>query len=112
MRRATPPSAPPDGDGLQLLIEIYTAVENAEKLTDVLKEQVGNDPDDLQSRVKLAKLLSGSKKFAEAEVVARDATRIDVTDGDAQKALLEALDGQKKTEEADRLRKKFETKSE
>ena len=79
------------------MIEIYTKAEDADKLIDVLKEQVGNDPDDLKSRIKLAKLLSGAKKFAEAEEVARDAIRIDVTDAEAQKALLEALDGQKKT---------------
>jgi thioredoxin-like negative regulator of GroEL len=68
---------------------------------------VGNDPDDLKSRIKLAQLLNGSKKYAEAEEIARDAVRIDVTDGEAQKALLEALDGQKKPDEADKLRKRF-----
>lgn len=100
-------AAPVDGDWLPLLIQVYTQTGDADKLVDVLTEQVGNDPDDLKSRVKLAKLLSGSGKFAEAEEVARDAVRIDVTDGDAQKALLEALDGGKKAEEADALRKKF-----
>jgi tetratricopeptide (TPR) repeat protein len=104
--------APLDGDWLPMLIEIYTSLEEAEKLTDVLKEQVGNDPDDLKSRIKLAKLLSGAKKFVDAEVVARDAVRIDVTDPEAQKVLLEALDGLKKMDEATALRKKFDAKSE
>ena len=72
-------------------------------------EQVGNDPDDLKSRVKLAKLLVDSKKLVEAEDIARDATRIDVTDAEAQKVLLEALDGQQKTKEAEELRKRFGT---
>jgi Flp pilus assembly protein TadD len=70
---------------------------------------VGNDPDDLKSRHALAKLLLDTKKFAEAEQVARDAVRIDVTDADAQKALLEALVGQNKGAEADTLRKRFGT---
>ena len=99
--------APVDGDWLPLLIEVYTKVEDAEKLIDVLKEQVGNDPDDLKSRVRLAKLLSKAKKYVDAEDVARDATRIDVTDGEAQAVLLEALEGQKKADEAAALRKRF-----
>ncbi|HJZ92409.1 MAG TPA: tetratricopeptide repeat protein [Gemmataceae bacterium] len=99
--------APIDGDWLAPLIEIYTKTEDAEKLTDVLREQVGNDPDDLKSRIKLAQLLSAAKKYGEAEQVARDALRIDVTDAAAQKALLEALEGQDKGEEAEKLRKRF-----
>ncbi len=99
--------APLDGDWLQLLIEIYTKLEDADKLTDVLKEQVGNDPDDLKSRLTLAKLYTASKKFVEAEEVARDAMRIDVTDVDAQKALLAALEGQNKSDEVERLKKRF-----
>ncbi|MEI5579300.1 hypothetical protein, partial [Streptomyces brasiliscabiei] len=66
-----------------------------------------NDPDDLKSRVKLAKLLTAAKKYDDAEAVARDAIRIDVTDAAAQKILLEALKGAKKTDEADALRKRF-----
>ena len=88
-------------------MDIYTKIEDTDKLTDVLREQVGNDPDDLKSRIKLAQLLNGSKKYAEAEEVARDAVRIDVTNGEAQKSLLEALDGQKKSDDADKLRKRF-----
>jgi uncharacterized protein HemY len=105
-------TAPLDADWLPHLIEIYTKTEDVEKLTDVLREEVGHDPDDLKSRVQLAKLLVGAKRFPEAEEVARDAIRIDVTDGDAQKALLEALDGQNKAEEAQTLRKRFGTEKE
>jgi tetratricopeptide (TPR) repeat protein len=100
-------TAPLDGDWLPLLIEIYTKTEDVEKLSDVLKEQVGNDPDDLKSRVTLAKLLVAAKKFTEAEEVARDATRIDVTDAEAQKVLLEALEGRGKGDEAEALKKRF-----
>ncbi|HKA05860.1 MAG TPA: tetratricopeptide repeat protein, partial [Gemmataceae bacterium] len=99
--------APVDGDWLPLLVEIYTKIEDGDKLTDVLREQVGNDPDDLKSRIKLAQLLNSAKKYVEAEEIARDAVRIDVTDGEAQKALLEALEGQKKSDDADKLRKRF-----
>jgi tetratricopeptide (TPR) repeat protein len=102
-------TAPLEGDWLPLLIEVYTKAEDADKLTDVLREQVGNDPDDLKSRIQLAKRLVGIKKFEEAEQVARDAIRIDVTDAEAQKALLEALDGQNKADEATALRMRFRT---
>lgn len=100
--------APVDGDWLPLLIEVYTTVEDAEKLADVLREQVGNDPDDLKSRIALGKLLINSKKYAEAVEVGYDALRIDVTDAAAQKVVLDALEGQQKVKEADTLRKRFE----
>jgi tetratricopeptide (TPR) repeat protein len=104
--------APVDADWLPLLIEIYTTVENAERLMDVLKEQVANDPDDIKSRIKLAGLLSGAKKYAEAEPIARDAIRIDVTNAEAQKTLLEALEGLGKQAEVDALKKRFGSASE
>ncbi len=99
--------APVDGDWLPNLIEIYTMVEDAEKLLDVLKEQVGNDPDDLKSRIKLAGLLNTSKKYVQAENVALDALRIDVTDTDAQKTLIDALEGQNKTKQVEEYKKRF-----
>ena len=100
--------APIDGDWLPLLVEIYTHADETDKLVDVLREQVGNDPDDLKSRLQLAKLLSGAKKFTQAEEVARDAVRIDVTNTEAQKALLDALDGQNKSDEVEKLKKRFD----
>jgi uncharacterized protein HemY len=100
-------ASPIDGDWLPRLIEIYTKIEDAEKLTDVLKEQVGNDPDDLKSRIKLAQILNTSKKFADAESIARDAIRIDVTNEEAQKLLVESLEGQKKDGEVEMLKKRF-----
>jgi tetratricopeptide (TPR) repeat protein len=100
-------TSPLDGDWLPLLIEIYTKTENAEKLTDVLQEQVGNDPDDLKSRVQLAELLIQANKFAAAADVAFDAIRIDVTAKNAQTVLLEALTGLKKMEEVAKLKKRF-----
>jgi uncharacterized protein HemY len=103
--------APVDGDWLPVLVEIYSEIEDAEKLADVLKEQVGNDPDDLKSRIKLAQLLSNGKKYADAEPIARDAIRIDVTNAEAQKALLDALEGQKKEAEVEMLKKRFGNES-
>jgi uncharacterized protein HemY len=99
--------APVDGDWLPVLVEIYTKIEDTEKLTDLLKEQVGNDPDDLKNRIKLANLFTSAKKYADAEPIARDAIRIDVTDTEAQKALVEALEGQKKEAEVEMLKKRF-----
>ncbi len=76
-------------------------------MLDVLKEQVGNDPDDLKSRIKLAGLLNTSKKYVQAENVALDALRIDVTDTDAQKTLIDALEGQNKTKQVEEYKKRF-----
>ncbi len=100
-------AAPLDGDWLPLLIEVYTKTESAEKLADVLKEHIGNDPDDLDSRLKLAKILLADKKFKDAEEVALDACRIDIKNKDAQANLLAAMEGQKKTDAAETLRKRF-----
>ena len=100
-------AAPLDSEWLPMLIAVYTESGEKDKLADVLREQVGNDPDDLKSRQALATLLLETKKYAEAEQVARDAIRIDVTDADAQKALLDALEGQNKADEAKALRERF-----
>jgi cellulose synthase operon protein C len=100
--------APIDGDWLPMLIEVYTKNEDAAKLESVLREHIANDPDDLKSRITLAGMLNANKNFADAATVARDATRIDVTDKEAQTVLLEALDGLKKTKEAEKLRERFQ----
>jgi thioredoxin-like negative regulator of GroEL len=100
-------ASPIDGDWLPVLIEIYTKIEDADKLIEVLKEQVGNDPDDLKSRIKLAQLLNTAKKYADAEKIARDAIYIDVTNEEAQKVLVESLEGQKKDAEVETLKKRF-----
>lgn len=100
-------SSPLDGDWLPLLIQVYTKTEESEKLVDVLTEQVGNDPDDLGSRIKLARLLIDTKKFAEAEKIAWDATRVDVTNEEAQAVLLDALKGMGKNDVAERLKNRF-----
>lgn len=100
-------SSPVDGDWLPLLIEIYTKMENTEKLLDVLQEQVGNDPDDLKSRIQLAQLLNQANKFGPAADVAYDAIRIDVTSKPAQEVLLEALTGLKKMDDVAKLKKRF-----
>ncbi|WP_020469275.1 tetratricopeptide repeat protein [Zavarzinella formosa] len=100
-------TSPLDGDWLPLLIDVYTKTENAEKLADVLKEHIGNDPDDLASRLKLTKILLADKKLTEAEAVAWDACRIDIKSKEAQENLLTTLEGLKKTTVAESLRKRF-----
>ncbi|MCE9529947.1 MAG: tetratricopeptide repeat protein [Planctomycetes bacterium] len=94
---------PLDDEWLDQLREVYTKLDDKEKLLDVLREVARNDYDDLQSRRQMAKILSEQKKFAEAETAAREALFIDVLDPDARKFLLQALREQKKDEEAERI---------
>lgn len=99
--------APLDGDWLEQLARIYKETNDAEKLMSVLAEVVSQDPDELDGRVKLAKAAVDAKKFADAERFALDAVRIDVTNKDAQAALVAALKGQQKDAEAAKLEKRF-----
>ena len=48
--------------GCRCLIEIYTQTEDADKLIDVLREQVGNDPDDLKSRLQAGEAAVGGQE--------------------------------------------------
>ncbi len=100
--------APVDGNWLRELIEIYEKQKDTTRLIDVIGEQVANDADDLKSRLRLANLLLDAKDFAKAETIAWDALLIDVTDKNAQKAMLDALEGQKKTELMEKLKARFE----
>ena len=100
-------ASPLDGEWLPQLIEVYSKLENAEKLADALKEQIGNDPDDLASRLTLTKILLANQKWKEAEEVAWDSCRIDIKNTQARENLLAALEGLKKNDVADSLRKRF-----
>lgn len=101
--------APLDGDWLDQLQSIYTKLEETDKLAGVLREINLGNPDDLKSRLQLAKLLIDAKKYAAAEEVARDAMHIDVLSEEARKMLVQALTEQKKTAEAEKIEKRFET---
>ncbi len=96
---------PYDHGWLVELAKIYGRIENTEAQIDVLQKLVRGDAEDLESRRRLARLLLANGKHADAEKVAREALEIDVTDPDAQETLFKALEGQKKNDEAARLRK-------
>lgn len=99
---------PLDGEWSELLIRVYTAAKNDEKLTAVLRDVVSRDPDQLGARVKLAKMCLAAKQYADAETFARDALHIDVTNEDARTTLIDALEAQKKDDAVAKLKKKFE----
>ena len=100
--------APLEADWNEQLVRIYKMTNDAEKLLPLLAEVVAHDPDDLEARLKLAKGSLEANRFAEAEVYARDALCIDVTNAEARTSLLEALKGQNKTAEGEKIRKRFE----
>ncbi len=99
---------PLSGEWLSQLRDIYGKLEDSPKLIDVLREITENDADNLAGRKQLAKLLLEAKRYAEAEVVAREAMHIDVLDAEARKLLLQALREQKKDAAADKIEKRFE----
>ena len=99
--------APLDEDLLQQLSRLYIATKNDEKLIDVLKVIVAHDPDEFDARIKLAKASLSMKKFADAELYARDAIQIDVMNEDARAVYLEALKAAGKADEAAKLAKRF-----
>jgi len=100
--------APLEADWNEQLVRIYKMTDQPEKLLPLLKEVVGHDPDDLDARLKLAKAAQEAGRFAEAEAYARDALYIDVTNTEAKDSLLEALKGQNKTAESEKIRKRYE----
>ena len=100
--------SPLEADWNEQLVRIYKMTNDTEKLLPLLAEVVAHDPDDLEARLKLAKASLEAGRFAEAEVYARDALCIDVTNAEARTSLLEALKGQNKTAESEKFRKRFE----
>jgi tetratricopeptide (TPR) repeat protein len=100
--------APVDGNWLRELIDIYLKEKDSPRLIDVLSEQVANDADDLKSRLQLANLLLEAKEFAKAEAIAWDALLIDVTNPEAQQAMLSALEGQNKVELLEKFKTRFQ----
>jgi tetratricopeptide (TPR) repeat protein len=95
---------------LARLARIYAQTGDTAKQIDVLKDLVPTDADDLDDRKRLARLLLEAEKYAEAETYARQALEINVGDADAREALVKALKGQKKDDEADRVGKLLEGK--
>ena len=95
--------APDAADWLEQLARIYKETKETDKLSAVLAEMVGQDPDDLPGRVTLAKLNAAAGEWAKAEAFARDALMIDVTHAEAKGVYLEALRKQKKDATADKV---------
>lgn len=101
--------APLDGDWLEQLARLYKMTNETDKLLSVLTEIISQDPDELDGRIRLAKVSLDAGKAVEAEKFARDALQIDVNNEEARKALLEALKGQGKAAEVEKLLKRFGT---
>jgi tetratricopeptide (TPR) repeat protein len=100
-------TAPLDGDWLVELARIYTSLKKDAELKSVLVEIAGRDPDDMASRVKLARMTLKDQP-AEAEKYSRDALFIDVMNEQARDLLLESLRSQKKDAEAAKIAKRYE----
>jgi tetratricopeptide (TPR) repeat protein len=81
----------------------YAKQDNKAKLTGVLKELVPLDADNLDWRLRLARLLMDAGKAEEAEQYARSALEIDVTSVTARSLLYQALKAQKKADELAKL---------
>jgi tetratricopeptide (TPR) repeat protein len=99
---------PNDPAWLQDLAKVYGQTGEDAKLAAVLADLAPLDADDVVTRKKLAALLVAAEDWPKAEAAAREALEIDVTDGDVQNLLLEALKQQPaKAEEHARLRTLF-----
>jgi tetratricopeptide (TPR) repeat protein len=92
---------------LKELAPVYAQKEDKPKLIGVLKELVPMEADELQQRLRLARLLLESGNAAEAEKYARQVMEIDVRGKEGQELLLKTLAAQKKDAEADKLRQLF-----
>jgi cellulose synthase operon protein C len=92
---------------LMQLARVYAQKDDKAKLIGVLKDLVPTDPDELEQRLRLARLLLEDGKPAEAEKYARQAMEIDVRNKDCRAVLLKTLETQKKDAEAAKLRQVF-----
>jgi tetratricopeptide (TPR) repeat protein len=95
---------PYEGKWLVELLRAYNQLEYKTKQIDVLKQLVATDPDDLEQRKRLTRLLLDAKQFDEAARFARESLEIDVRDAEARDYLIQALEEQHKNDEAEKLR--------
>jgi cellulose synthase operon protein C len=95
---------------LKQLARVHAQKDDKAKLIAVLKDLVPTDADDLEQRLRLARLLLENGQAVEAEKYARQAMEIDVRGKEGQELLLKALEEQKKDAEADKLRRLFSDK--
>ena len=103
---------PHEPDWLGQLVRVYAQSGEKAKQIAALKDLVPTDADDFERRERLARLLLGEKKYAEAERYARQALEIDVRSAGAREALVKALKGQGKDAEARRLDALLKSKGE
>jgi tetratricopeptide (TPR) repeat protein len=99
---------PYDRDWLLELARVYAQTSDRDKQISVLEDLVPTDADDLDRRVRLARLLIEAGKHKEAEKYARQALEIDVLNKEARESLFQALKVLKKTDELERMRKLLE----
>ncbi|MCZ2341962.1 MAG: tetratricopeptide repeat protein [Bacteroidales bacterium] len=100
--------APLESDWLEQLARIYKQTDDTDKLISVLKEIIAANPDELAGRVLLAKTALAAGKPAEAERFAREAIQIDVTQAEAQSALVAALRQLGRDDAAQKLEARFQ----
>jgi tetratricopeptide (TPR) repeat protein len=89
---------------LMQLARVYAQKDDKAKLIAALKELVPSDPDELEQRLRLVRLLLEENQAAEAEKYARQAMEINVRNKDARDLLLKTLEAQKKDTEVNKLR--------
>jgi tetratricopeptide (TPR) repeat protein len=99
--------APTDERLKAAVLRLYRETNANDKLAPFLEEIVGYDPDDLDSRLRLAKMRGEAGKHAEAEAFARDALFIDILNEEARKLLLDALRSQGKEDEVKKIEKRY-----
>lgn len=92
---------------LRQLARVHAQKDDKAKLIAVFKDLVPTDADDLELRLRLARLLLENGDAAEAEKYARQVMEIDVRGKEGQELLLKTLAAQKKDAEADKLRRLF-----
>jgi tetratricopeptide (TPR) repeat protein len=97
-------------DWRKQLARVYTQKDDKAKLIGILKELVPTDPDELEQRLRLARLLLESGDAVEAEKYARQSLEIDVRGKEGRDLLLKSLEAQKKDAEADKVRRLFAEK--
>jgi cellulose synthase operon protein C len=86
-------------DWMKELARVYTQKEDKAKLIAVLKDLVPTDADELEQRLRLARLLMETGDAAEAEKYARQAMEIDVRNKEGRELLFKSLEAQKNKDE-------------
>ncbi len=99
---------PLETEWLRELARVYAQTGDKKQQIAVLKDLVPTDADDLEHRVRLAKLLLEGEQPDEAEKYARQSLEIDIRNKEGRELLYKALDAQKKDAEAERINKLLE----